>query len=43
MKGIAGLVRIRGVVLYTGTEIIPFAGSLHGLALVLLWTGRSRG
>ncbi len=29
---------IRGVVLYTGTEVIPFAGNLHGLPLSLLWT-----
>jgi uncharacterized protein len=28
---------IRGVVLYSGTEIIPFASNLHGLPLPLLW------
>ena len=28
---------LRGVVLYTGTEVIPFAGNLHGLPLSLLW------
>jgi len=28
---------IRGVVLYTGTKIIPFADNLHGLPLPLLW------
>jgi len=28
---------LRGVVLYTGTEVIPFAGNLHGLPLPLLW------
>ena len=28
---------VRGVVLYTGTEVIPFAGNLHGLPLSLLW------
>lgn len=28
---------VRGVVLYTGTEVIPFAGNLHGLPLPLLW------
>ncbi len=28
---------IRGVVLYTGTEVIPFAENLHGLPLPLLW------
>jgi predicted AAA+ superfamily ATPase len=30
---------IRGVVLYTGTEVIPFAENLHGLPLPLLWAG----
>jgi hypothetical protein len=29
---------IRGVVLYTGTEVIPFAPNLHGLPLASLWT-----
>ena len=28
---------IRGVVLYTGTEVIPFAENLHGLPMPLLW------
>jgi uncharacterized protein len=28
---------IRGVVLYTGTEVIPFAGNLHGIPGSLLW------
>ena len=28
---------IRGVVLYTGTEVIPFAGNLHGVPVSLLW------
>lgn len=28
---------LRGVVLYTGTEVIPFAGNLHGLPLSVLW------
>lgn len=28
---------LRGVVLYTGTQVIPFAGNLHGLPLALLW------
>jgi uncharacterized protein len=28
---------IRGVVLYTGTEIIPFAGNLHGIPISHLW------
>jgi hypothetical protein len=28
---------IRGVVLYTGTEIIPFAANLHGVPMSLLW------
>jgi len=29
---------IRGVVLYTGTEVIPFAANLHGLPIPSLWT-----
>lgn len=28
---------VRGVVLYTGGEVIPFAANLHGLPLPLLW------
>jgi len=28
---------VRGVVLYTGTEVIPFAANLHGLPLAQLW------
>ena len=34
----AGLRWVRGVVLYTGTEVIPFAANLHGLPLSQLWT-----
>jgi len=37
MASAAGKRWIRGVVLYTGTEVIPFAGNLHGLPLPLLW------
>jgi hypothetical protein len=33
---------IRGVVLYTGTEVIPFGSNLHGLPLSLLWTRINR-
>jgi predicted AAA+ superfamily ATPase len=29
---------LRGAVLYTGTEVIPFGSNLHGLPLPLLWT-----
>src|SRR6266404_1799033 len=29
---------LRGAVLYTGTEIIPFGSNLHGIPLPLLWT-----
>ena len=36
----AGKRWVRGVVLYTGTEVVPFAGNLHGLPLGLLWAGR---
>ncbi|HRT56697.1 MAG TPA: ATP-binding protein [Candidatus Paceibacterota bacterium] len=42
LAGVAGRRWVRGVVLYTGTEIIPFAANLHGLPLGLLWAGRSR-
>jgi hypothetical protein len=30
----------RGVVLYTGTVVVPFAENLHGLPLPLLWSAR---
>jgi hypothetical protein len=33
----AGKRWVRGVVLYTGTEIIPFAANLHGLPMSHLW------
>jgi uncharacterized protein len=29
---------IRGVVLYSGTEVIPFAGNLHAVPLNRLWS-----
>jgi predicted AAA+ superfamily ATPase len=29
---------VRGVVLYAGTEIIPFANNLHGIPISSLWT-----
>jgi predicted AAA+ superfamily ATPase len=29
---------VRGVVLYTGTEIIPFAANLHGIPINRLWS-----
>lgn len=31
---------IRGVVLYTGTDVIPFAHNLHGIPVSFLWTTR---
>ena len=31
---------VRGVVLCTGTVLIPFAENLHGLPLPLLWSAR---
>ena len=31
---------VRGVVIYTGTVVIPFAENLHGLPLPLLWSAR---
>lgn len=33
----AGKRWVRGIVLYTGTEVIPFAHNLHGVPLSLLW------
>ncbi len=30
---------VRGVVLYTGTEVIPFANNLHGVPITHLWAG----
>jgi predicted AAA+ superfamily ATPase len=38
MASAAGKRWVRGVVLYTGTEVIPFASNLHGLPLSHLWT-----
>ena len=32
---------LRGVVLYTGSEVIPFAADLHGLPMSHLWTAGS--
>jgi hypothetical protein len=34
----AGKRWVRGVVLYTGTEVIPFARNLHGMPVSFLWT-----
>jgi predicted AAA+ superfamily ATPase len=34
----AGKKWIRGIVLYTGTEVIPFAANLHGVPLHRLWS-----
>jgi len=38
MANAAGKRWVRGVVLYTGTEVIPFAANLHGLPLSQLWS-----
>jgi len=38
MASAAGKRWIRGVVLYTGTEVIPYAANLHALPLPLLWS-----
>jgi predicted AAA+ superfamily ATPase len=35
----AGKKWVRGVVLYTGTEIIPFANNIHGVPITHLWAG----
>ena len=34
----AGRNWVRGVVLYTGTEVIPFSDNLHGVPLAQLWS-----
>jgi uncharacterized protein len=39
--GAVGKRWIRGVVLYTGTAVIPFSENLHGLPLPFLWSSRS--
>jgi predicted AAA+ superfamily ATPase len=31
---------IRGIVLYTGAEVVPFARNLHGIPLPFLWLAR---
>ena len=33
----AGKHWVRGVVLYTGTEVIPFSANLHGVPMSRLW------
>ena len=35
----AGKKWVRGLVLYTGTEVIPFANNLHGIPVIRLWAG----
>ncbi len=40
MASVAGERWVRGVVLYTGTEVIPFARNLHGLPLPNLWAAQ---
>jgi len=37
MASAAGKRWVRGVVLYTGKEVIPFAANLHGLPMSQLW------
>jgi len=37
----AGRRWIRGVVLYAGTDVVPFAGNLHGVPASLLWATRT--
>jgi hypothetical protein len=36
----AGKNWLRGVVLYTGSEVIPFATNLHGVPIQNLWLPR---
>jgi predicted AAA+ superfamily ATPase len=38
MASAAGKRWVRGVVLYTGSEVIPFAANLHGLPMSHLWS-----
>jgi predicted AAA+ superfamily ATPase len=38
MASAAGKRWVRGVVLYTGNEVIPFAANLHGLPMSQLWS-----
>ena len=42
MANAAGQRWVRGVVLYTGSEVIPFAANLHGLPISHLWSPRPR-
>ncbi|MFZ0801500.1 MAG: ATP-binding protein [Terriglobales bacterium] len=37
LASVAGRRWIRGVVLYAGTEVVPFAGNLHGVPVSHLW------
>ena len=37
MANAAGPRWVRGVVLYTGSEVIPFSSNLHGLPVSQLW------
>jgi hypothetical protein len=37
LAGEAGEKWVRGVVLYTGTEVVPFAANLHGVPIGRLW------
>ena len=38
LADVAGKNWVRGIVLYTGTEVIPFAANLHGIPLSHLWS-----
>ncbi len=40
MASAAGKRWVRGVVLYTGSEVIPFAANLHGLPISHLWVAQ---
>ncbi len=37
LAGTAGKKWVRGVVLYTGTEVIPFTNNIHGVPITHLW------
>lgn len=39
LESAAGKKWVRGVILYPGAEVIPFANNLHGVPITLLWAG----
>jgi len=41
MASAAGKRWVRGVVLYTGSDVVPFAANLHGLPMSQLWSAHT--